>query len=245
MIKFECDTKDAGVLSIISKMFAALAELAGKATEALNALAEVTPAIVEEVVGEELKSVIEEPPANETEQAGLSDDEIKNIAASVPAPDVELDSTGLPWDDRINVKSKTKRQSDQTWKLTPRLAPTYVEEVKAELRVLMASVATEATEKQVETPPGAEATAAAATETTEEVVETPPDTANATADAPTTFAGLLQAFTARQAEEKITAEEMDALCVGHGAASVALLASRPDLIPLVYADMEAVCSTRS
>jgi hypothetical protein len=38
---------------------------------------------------------------------------------------------------------------------------------------------------------------------------------------------------------------MDALCLGHGASSVALLASRPDLIPLVYADMEAVCSTRS
>ncbi len=55
-------------------------------------------------------------------------------AATPPAGAVELDSQGLPWDERINVASRTKLVKDQTWKVKRGLEQAFVETVRAELR---------------------------------------------------------------------------------------------------------------
>jgi hypothetical protein len=51
---------------------------------------------------------------------------------------VEIDSEGLPWDVRIHVGSRAKIAKG-TWRVKPRTDPAYLEEVKAELRSVMAA----------------------------------------------------------------------------------------------------------
>ena len=147
--------------------------------------------------------------------------ELFDKLATVTAPPVavELDGDGLPWDPRINVDTKTKRQSDNSWKLKRNLDPALVASVKAELKALMGAPATITTPSPTTTP-------------------TP------VAGIPATFGGLLSAFTFKQQQGKITADELNAICATHGVASLALIGSRPDLIPLVFSDMEALCLTR-
>lgn len=56
--------------------------------------------------------------------------------ASGATPTGELDSEGLPWDSRIHASTKTKMQSDNTWKLKRGVDKAEVERVKAQLRQL-------------------------------------------------------------------------------------------------------------
>jgi len=54
------------------------------------------------------------------------------VAAAVPA-DVELDADGLPWDERINAKSKTKK-ADGVWKRGKGIDDSLFNSVMAELK---------------------------------------------------------------------------------------------------------------
>lgn len=53
--------------------------------------------------------------------------------ADIPATDAELDSTGLPWDERIHSGNKTKND-DGRWKKRKGVADNVVDAVTAELR---------------------------------------------------------------------------------------------------------------
>lgn len=50
-----------------------------------------------------------------------------------PIKDV-LDDLQCPWDERINVSSRTQRKSDNTWTLLRNIDPALVEQVRAEIR---------------------------------------------------------------------------------------------------------------
>lgn len=197
------------------------------------------------------------PPPNSDPSVTVSKE--IDISHTVPPAGVEVDGSkpiGLPWDDRINVATKTKRKSDDTWKLRKNLDPAYVAEVKAELRAAMTAKgpATESAAADSVPPEATEAFQTAAADSSAappppsvETAEKPKvtETAKAALGVPSTFPGLLQAFTFKQGQGKVTAEEMDAICQGHEVPSLALMASRPDLIPVIFADMEALCLTRS
>ena len=130
-----------------------------------------------------------------------------------PAANVELDGEGLPWDRRIHASTKTRRQSDNTWKLARGVDEALVEQVKGELRVAMSAGAPPAPAAAPQAPP---------------------------APAPTTFAELLQAVTAMQAADKIAFTQIVDVCKKHGFANLPLVAARPDMIPTVYADLVAI-----
>ena len=175
-----------------------------------------------EAVGQAMKGIIDV-----VAPAAAAPPIIDGSATSAAAPPittgVELDGEGISWDPRIHVSTKTTRQSDKTWKLQRNIDPVLVESVKAELRAAMSAPVAAA-------PP----VAAAA----------PPVTEQTVAAGPTTFPELLMAYTAHQTAGKISNEEMDSICQAQGLPSLPLVASRPDLIPAINEDMEAICLTR-
>ncbi len=59
-------------------------------------------------------------------------------ATTSPAPAVELDASGLPWDERIHAGSKA-RNADKTWRQRRNLPEGLRESVEAELRADMAA----------------------------------------------------------------------------------------------------------
>ena len=63
------------------------------------------------------------------------------VPQTVPTPPagITVDSEGLPWDKRIHASTKTRRQSDDTWKLMKGVSDHLVRSVKAELRQAMSA----------------------------------------------------------------------------------------------------------
>lgn len=76
-----------------------------------------------------------------------------------PAPGVELDKNGLPWDERIHASTKVKN-ADDSWRLRRGVAPATVDEVVAELRargyVQPGSVSVQIVGREAPPPPAAE-----------------------------------------------------------------------------------------
>ena len=208
MIEVSCNTDNAIVLKEVSKMFGSLA---------LAVAAEEAPPVTDSdsVFSSPAFTAIVEKAATEVSSLaydlkdGMEPSTTMAPPVAEPAnPDVELDSAGLPWDSRINVGTKTKRLSDNTWTLKRGIDNTMVESVKAELAAPVVAAPVVA------------------------------------AGIPATFGGLLSAFTFKQRAGKITADEMNAICVGYGVANLPLIGSRPELIPLIFSDMETLCLTR-
>lgn len=172
------------------------------------------------------------PPAA---SASSANDSPFPAAPSAPAPDattststtmetatnVPVDSEGLPWDGRIHSSSKEKLVKDSTWKLKRGVDKTLVEQVKAELRGVMAI------------PP-----AAPVTEThglhpnPTPVVAAPAPTAPA-AGSITTFAQLMAAITAAKIDQATVAAILPT--IDPALTSLAVVAPRPELIPRVAA----------
>lgn len=69
--------------------------------------------------------------------AGLVDTTSTNTT-TVNAGSVDVDSEGLPWDGRIHSSNKKKITKDNTWQLRRGIDAAVVEQVKAELRQVMA-----------------------------------------------------------------------------------------------------------
>lgn len=120
--------------------------------------------------------------------------------------DVQLDSTGLPWDSRIHAGTKTFLKAG-AWKLKPRVDKELVKTVEQELRDLMAV-------------PTAETTGTA--------------TVEADGDAPTTFPTFLKAVSELIAAEKTDLDKVEAVLQANGVRTMAALAARADLIPQVW-----------
>ncbi len=134
------------------------------------------------------------------------------VAEHADAAGIELDADGLPWDERIHANTKTKDVKGR-WKYLRGVDKvTLVPQVEAELKAMMREPATEETPP----PPAApETTAAPASQTV------------------TTFAQLITAIQTQHISE----ENYQAAINKHGIQSLALLGARPDLIPVVAADL--------
>lgn len=142
------------------------------------------------------------------------------IATSVP-----VDSEGLPWDGRIHSSSKEKLVKDSTWKLKRGVDKTLVEQVKAELRGVMAIPTTApVTETHGLHPNPAPLVAEQST--------APAPTAPA-AGSITTFAQLMAAITAARIDQATVAAILPT--IDPAITSLAVVAPRPELIPRVAA----------
>lgn len=163
--------------------------------------------------------------------------EAPEVAPPPPSANIlnaaDLDAEGLPWDHRIDSESKKKLAKTNTWKKKRGVSPELVAEVQAELRAAMAAgtqtataeAAFAETEEEVAPPPPPTAE--------EEVAPPPPAAAETSAVLPNTFPELM----ARITKEKIPQTEVLAAITNPlvGLQSLALLASRTDLVPVVAA----------
>lgn len=139
------------------------------------------------------------------------------------APGVELDSDGLPWDARIHAGSKTRLKKSQQWKPKRGVDPDLKAEVEAELRAAMSA--------------GGSAEKPAAPAAPAEPAKPAPPAAPAAPAEPqgaiTTFPALMSRITSAG----ITQERASAAAKNQGLPSLPLLATRPDLIPAVAAEL--------
>ena len=150
-----------------------------------------------------------------------------------PASGVELDSTGLPWDERIHASTKTKTQKG-VW--TARRGvndEAFIKSVEAELRATVQSAAPLA-----QTLPGI---AAAAANTPSEAMALPGASAlpaAASAD-PQTFEQLMPRVTQASIAGLIPPTALQQVCGLLGLQSVVALQTSPEYVPHVWAQLKA------
>ncbi|MGJ0509082.1 MAG: hypothetical protein ACR652_18565 [Methylocystis sp.] len=149
-----------------------------------------------------------------------------------PAPGVELDKNGLPWDNRIHSREKTKTK-DGAWKYKRGVADNVIADVEQELRAVMAVPAVPAP------PPLPPATPASAPlEATGSTAATPPGSTVTPASPSNTFAELMQRVTQAVAAGKLSESQTLQACTAAGLPGIPALMQRPDLIPTVSATIE-------
>lgn len=171
------------------------------------------------------------------------------VAPSALPAGVEVDSDGLPWDERIHAGTKTTLAKTKQWKKKRGVPAELVTTVEAELRAAMAvpasgNVATTAVEPSEPSAPPAPPVAPSTTvaDAAQPVSPpapaapaqpaTPPPAPAATGDI-STLPELMAASTGAGK----TPADMLAAAQKCGLASVALLGARPDLIPTVAAEL--------
>lgn len=157
-----------------------------------------------------------------------------------PAPGVELDSEGLPWDVRIHASSKEKI-TNGTWKLKRGVGNqvVWLNQIKDELRRALGNApAAPAAAPNPAWPfpiPG---------KTTSPTASPPATPAPAASDTGTiTMARLLPRVTAALDQGRLTADQAGQICAqvsGGAVTNVAMLAVRPDLIPHVWGQLDAM-----
>lgn len=124
---------------------------------------------------------------------------------------VETDSDGLPWDERIHASSRGKMKSDGTWKRKRGVGDSVYEGIVLELKAAMS----------------AEVGQPYVAPTLEPEVIEPPTTAILD------FPSFVQACTTAQ----IPQDQILAALNKHGLPALVMLATRPDLIPAVAAEL--------
>ena len=167
---------------------------------------------------------------------------------------VPLDSQGLPWDSRIHSSSKATI-ADGSWKLRRGVDPAEVEKVKAQLKELMAVPVTTKpaftleiphvpVDLNVPKPPtstivgvdlasGHDVTVVTPVPKSHYLIDQAPSTA-------VTLTDLIGRMSAAIAETRLTQAAVKEMCVKHGVSEFHLLGNRPDLLPLIDADMKAM-----
>lgn len=176
------------------------------------------------------------------------------------ASSVDLDSKGLPWDERIHAGSKAKVK-DGSWRMKKELNPAHVAAVEAELRGRMSGNPVAPT---ASTPPlvalagansptitaslpaapaidpaavfGGAGAAVAPPAVTAAPAIAPP--ATAPASEPTTFEQLMPRITAAVTAGLMPATAVGAACASQGLASVVMLQQSPQFVPLVWATLK-------
>ena len=121
---------------------------------------------------------------------------------------VELDSLGLPWDARINPKSRLKLVKEGTWKLIRKLEPDFVEMIRDELRSLMAG---------------------------NPVI--PESEVKPLGDPPLSFPEFSDLITLREDEGIQTREQLLQVLTANGIGGFPSLACRPDLVPKIAEEL--------
>lgn len=187
--------------------------------------------------------------------AGLADTTSTNTTTA-NAGSVDVDSEGLPWDGRIHSSNKKKITKDNTWQLRRGIDSAVVEQVKAELRQVMAipkhdaQIVTEAPSTVPPAPPAETqglhpGTNAFSTAMVNKLVEAGNTVPTAAAGTPQTGApskpyseyklpDLMRGITSKM----IQPEVVQSVVAQFGVPSVPALATRQDLIPLVAEALE-------
>lgn len=208
--------------------------------------------------------------SEENMKADVATDQYEQLAADASQAANEddgalptSDAEGLPHDKRINSDPATIN-ADGTWKarrkpkeMTKDEWVTYIDGVKAELRQALSGEPIVEDEPAIEIEQITEAEVQAGNiappvtdEPQQDVVEPPvaqeetvaPPVTNADELPPRTFAELMKLITSNR--EKVTIDDINAMIKEHGVASLPLLNSaRPDLIPVVYAQIEQKVNT--
>lgn len=166
------------------------------------------------------------------------------------AASVELDSKGLPWDERIHAGTKTKLKSGE-WKAKKQVEAALVAQVEAELRArVAASPAVPAVPAAPVAPavdPAAVFGGAAPGVPPAPAIPTAPPVAplapaatvapSVSAD-PATFEQLMPRITAAVTAGIMPPTAVGAACAAHGVASVVTLQQSPQFVPLVWATLK-------
>lgn len=183
---------------------------------------------------------------------------VASSAAGVSSAGVELDSKGMPWDNRIHAESKGKI-ADGTWRKKRNLDPTLLATVEAELRQLMGAPGVTplapTTAPIAPTPPLAPAapvTANLPTASVSPAVAAPlppaapqaPAVGEVPADARAMFVALVGRASAAIQGQKVTQAEVNQCCVDAGVPALPLLANRLDLVAQVAAHIDALIAAR-
>lgn len=164
-----------------------------------------------------------------------------NIAPTTTTPGVassaagvDLDTKGMPWDNRIHAESKGKI-ADGTWRSKRNLDPTVKAQVEAELRKVMgAPVAAPLAPAPVAATVTAPSMPAAPSAAPGEV----------SADARQQFVGLVGRASAAIQGQKVTQAEVNQCCADAGVPALPLLANRLDLVAQVAAHIDALIAAR-
>jgi len=160
-----------------------------------------------------------------------------NGAATAGVSTVDLDADGLPWDSRIHSIAKNKNAGDKKWKAKRGVMPQLVASVTAELRAALSAGG------NVQAPPVPAATLPPAT-----LTPPPPGLTTSATAAPSnvgapTFQMLLPRVTSAMAAGTLTQETAGQLCayISEGkVTSVAMLAVTPQLVPAMWAQLDAM-----
>lgn len=153
-------------------------------------------------------------------------------AATVPPPpvgSVELDTKGLPWDERIHAGSKAKVK-DGSWRMKKELDPALVTAVEAELRARLGNAAPVAA--PTATTPAPVMTAGASLPITSAL---PPVAAAAE---PVTFEQIMPRITAGVTAGILPATAIAQACAANGLPSVVALQTSPQYVPFVWATLK-------
>lgn len=184
-----------------------------------------------------------------------------------PAPAVEVDAEGLPWDKRIHSRTRSKVK-DGTWKKQRNLGPDVIARVEGELRQIMnlppAPPPPPRPIFRVAPPPPTPVkmspfAAAIAQAEAQANAPTPPDPENPRGltapdeldahipDLPeVTFMDLMSFVTSSIVAGTLHREGLTDLLKPFGIPALPLVANRPDLIPLVmHAAQEAVAKAKA
>lgn len=149
---------------------------------------------------------------------------------------VPVDKEGLPWDARIHSSSRAII-ADGTWKLRRGVAVTEVSAVKDQLRQLM-NVPAYINEQEVGRIPRAPETQAPPPPT--------PAKSHYLVDQPgfqqqqVSMTELIGRMSSAIVAGKLTPAQINEACVKHGVSEFVLLSSRPDLVPIIDAEMKAM-----
>lgn len=157
---------------------------------------------------------------------------------------IDLDKDGLPWDIRIHAGTKTKN-ADGRWKAKRGVEDALVAQVHAELRqVLAATPAAAPVAQQVPVtaqqpwPFPGQAPGAMAVQIGGQPAAAIPG------DHSAVFSALAIYVAGELARGRCTQDEITSICLKHGVPSMPMVLNRPDLLPIVDAEIRNMLAAR-
>jgi hypothetical protein len=147
-----------------------------------------------------------------------------------PAPGVDVDARGLPWDARIHSREKTKLVNGN-WKNKRGVDENLLQTVEAQLAQAMAipAASSPAPSVSVPVPPP--------TPTPPVLPTAAPTATSASPSEP--FPDLMKLIVSATTQNKLTQAQVNEVINAHGFAVLPLVSSRPDLIPAIEQAIKA------
>ena len=196
------------------------------------------------------------PPPVTTAGATTTPPTTATTAAAAPGVvSVEVDSAGMPWDERIHQKGKSKKK-DNTWKLKKGIDMALVQSVTAELAARRAAAPAPTAGSLPVAPPAAGSNTVPvppvpnvapvvgvpAPNGVAGVVPVPPAPAVGSvgaSDSLTPYRKLIDKITDLTKAGKLTPAKVNEICTSHGSPSLMQLKNFEALIPAVDKDIDA------